>query len=135
MCYLRLELVCLCHSILLCNVAFFILFQNFPQLLKKTNTKNIKYTPKRGREKSFLFVDNTMSHLWKNHILSFVLQALVFNMTLGSCSRYIELCPPLFGYFSKHMESLRCLLHHELMSMPCCMSLIFCCDFIQGNFY
>jgi hypothetical protein len=37
-------------------------------------------------------------------------------MTLGSCSRYIELCPPPFGYSSKHMESLRCLLHRELMS-------------------
>jgi hypothetical protein len=37
-------------------------------------------------------------------------------MTLGSCSHYIELCPPPFGYSSKHMESLSCLLHRELMS-------------------
>jgi hypothetical protein len=61
-----------------------------------------------------------MSHPWTKHILSFVRQALGFNMTLGSCSRYIELCPPPFGYPSKHMESSHCLLHHELMSMPCC---------------
>ena len=38
-----------------------------------------------------------------------------FNMTLGSCSRYIELCPPPFGYSSKHMESLCCLLPRKLM--------------------
>jgi hypothetical protein len=57
-----------------------------------------------------------MSRPWTKHILSFVRQALGFNMTLGSCSRYIELCPPPFGYSSKHMESLRCLLHRELMS-------------------
>jgi hypothetical protein len=60
-----------------------------------------------------------MSHPWTKHILSFVHQALGFNMTLGSCSRYIELCPPPFGYSSKHMESLCCLLHRELMSMSC----------------
>jgi hypothetical protein len=61
-----------------------------------------------------------MSHPWTKHILPFVHQALGFNMTLGSCSCYIELCPPPFGYPSKHMESLCCLLHRELMSMPCC---------------
>jgi hypothetical protein len=59
-----------------------------------------------------------MSHPWTKHILLFVRQALGFNMTLGSCSRYIELCPPPFGYPSKHMESLRYLLHRELMSIP-----------------
>jgi hypothetical protein len=57
-----------------------------------------------------------MSLPWTKHILPFVRQALGFNVTLGSCSRYIELCPPLFGYSSKHMESLHCLLHSELMS-------------------
>jgi hypothetical protein len=36
-------------------------------------------------------------------------------MTLGSFARYIELCPPPFGYSSKHMESLRCLLLRRLM--------------------
>jgi hypothetical protein len=56
-------------------------------------------------------------------------------MTLGSCSLYIELCPPKFGYPSKHMESLRCLLHRELMSMPCFLGLIFCRAFFQGKFY
>jgi hypothetical protein len=55
-------------------------------------------------------------------------------MTLGSCSHYIELCPPPFGYSSKHMESLHYLLHRELMSMPCCLSLIICRTIVQGNF-
>jgi hypothetical protein len=55
-------------------------------------------------------------------------------MTLGSCSHYIELCPPPFGYSSKHMEILRCLLPRELMSMPCCLSLIIFCDIVQGKF-
>jgi hypothetical protein len=133
MCSFHLELVCLGHSILLCNIAFFILFQNFPQLLKKK--KKIKYTPKRGREKYFIFVDNTMSHPWKKHILLFVSQDLGFNMTLGSCSRYIELCPPPFGYPSTHLESSHCLLHHELASMPCSLSLIFCRAFVQEKSY
>jgi hypothetical protein len=75
-----------------------------------------------------------MSRPWTKHILSFVRQALGFNMTLGSCSRYIELCPPPFGYSSKHMESLCCLLHRELMSMPCCLSLIICRAIVQGKF-
>jgi hypothetical protein len=74
--------------------------------------------------KLFFFYGNTMNIPWKNHILLFVRQDLGFNMTLGSCSRNIELCPPLFGYSSKHMESLHCLLHRELMSVPCCRSLI-----------
>jgi hypothetical protein len=56
-------------------------------------------------------------------------------MTLGSCSHYIELCPPPFGYSSKHMESLRCLLPRELMLMPCCLSLIICRAIVQGNFF
>jgi hypothetical protein len=56
-------------------------------------------------------------------------------MTLGRCSLYIELCPPMFGYSSKHMESLWCLLHCRLMSMLRFMSLINFCGFIQGNFY
>jgi hypothetical protein len=55
-------------------------------------------------------------------------------MTLGSCSHYIELCPPPFGYSSKHMESLRCLLPRKLMLMPCCLSLIICHAVVQGKF-
>ena len=55
-------------------------------------------------------------------------------MTLGSCSRYIELCPPPFGYSSKHMESFRCLLPREFMLMPCCLSLIICRAVVQGKF-
>ena len=38
---MRLELVCLKHSILLCNVAFFYSFSNFPKLFKKTKKSNI----------------------------------------------------------------------------------------------
>jgi hypothetical protein len=67
------------HSLLLYNVAFFYSFSNFPKSLKKT--KKIKYTPKRGREKYFLFVDSMMSHPWTKNILPFVHQALGFNMT------------------------------------------------------
>jgi hypothetical protein len=85
--------------------------------------------------KVFSFYGSTMSHPWTKHILPFVHQDLGFNMTLGSCSRNIELCPPPFGYSSKHMESLRCLLHRELMSMSCCLSLIISHAIVQGKFY
>jgi hypothetical protein len=132
MCSLCLELVCLRHSILLCNVAFFYSFSSFPKLLKKTKT--IKYTPKGRREKYFLFFGSTMSRPWTKYILSFVCQALGFNMTLGSCSCYIELCPPPFGYSSKHMESLCCLLHRELMSTSRYLSLIICRAIVRGKF-
>jgi hypothetical protein len=82
--------------------------------LKKTKKSNI---PQKEEEKRIFFLfGSTMSHPWTKHILPFVRQALGFNTTLGSCSRYIELCPPPFGYSSKHMESLCCLLHRELMS-------------------
>jgi hypothetical protein len=129
MCSLHLELVCLRHSTLLCNVS---LFYSFSIIIEKD--KKIKYTPKRGREKYFLFVGSIMSCPWKKRILLFVHKDLGFNMTLGSCSRYIELSPPPFGYSSKHMESLCFLLHHELMSIPCCLSLIICRAIVQGNF-
>jgi hypothetical protein len=56
------------------------------------------------------------------------------NTTLGSYSLFIELCPPPFGYYSKHMESLCCLLPHKIMLMPCCLSLIICRAIVQGNF-
>jgi len=45
-------------------------------------------------------------------------------MTLESCSRYIELCPPPFDYSSKHMEHLRYLLYHKIMSIFNILSLI-----------
>jgi hypothetical protein len=56
-----------------------------------------------------------MSRPWIKHIFLFVRQTMGCNMTLGSCSRYIDLCPPPFGYPSKHMESLCCLLLRKLM--------------------
>jgi hypothetical protein len=89
----------------------------------------------RGREIYILFFGSTMSRPWTKHILSFVRQDLGSNMTLGICSRYIELCPPPFGYSSKHMESLHCLLQHELMSMSCCLSLIIFRALVQGKFH
>lgn len=85
--------------------------------------------------KVFSLYGSTMSHPWIKHILLFVCQSLGFNMTLGKCYRNIELCPPPFGYYSKHMESLCCLLHHEPMSILCCLGLIFHHAIIQGNFY
>jgi hypothetical protein len=75
-----------------------------------------------------------MSLPWTKHILSFVHQAFGFNMTLGIFSHYIEMCPPPFGYSSKNMESLRCLLDHELTSIPCFLSLITCRSNVQGKF-
>jgi hypothetical protein len=75
-----------------------------------------------------------MSRPWMKHIPPFVHQDLGFNMTLGSFSHYIELCPPPFGYSSKHMESLCCLLHHELMSISYCLSLIICHAIVQRKF-
>jgi len=74
-----------------------------------------------------------MSHPWTKHILLFFQQDLGFNMTLGSCFLNIELCPPPFGYSSKHMESVRCLLHREFMSMSCYLSLIIYRAIVQGN--
>jgi hypothetical protein len=74
-----------------------------------------------------------MSRPWIKHICPFVHQTLGFNTTLVSYSFYIELCPPPFGYSSKHMESLRCLLPRKLMLMPCCLSLIICHAIVQGN--
>jgi hypothetical protein len=57
-----------------------------------------------------------MSLPWLKHIYPFVPQTMGCSMTLGSLfSLYIELCPPPFGYPSKHMESLHCLLLRRLM--------------------
>jgi hypothetical protein len=81
-----------------------------------------------------IFWQDNESPLEKKHPFIFH-RPLGSNMTLGICSFYIELCPPLFGYSSKHMESLFCLLHCELMSMSCCLSQIIFHDFFQGNFH
>jgi hypothetical protein len=126
----RLELVCLRHSILLCNVT---LFYSFSKIIeKKTKKSNI---PPKEERKSIFFIGSIMSRPWIKHICSFVCQTLGFNMTLGSCSCYIELCPPPFDYSSKHMESLRCLLPRKLMLMSCCLSLIICRAVVQGKFF
>jgi hypothetical protein len=100
--------------------------------LKKTKKKS--NIPQKEEGKSIFFIGSIMSHPWIKHICLFVHQTLGFNMTLGSCSHYIELCPPPFGYSSKHMESLCCLLPRKLMLMPCCLSLIICHAVVQGNF-
>jgi hypothetical protein len=110
----------------------FILFQALQNIEK--DKKNQIY-PKKRMGKVFSFYASTMSLPWTKHILSFILQDLGFNMTLGSYSRYIELCPPPFGYSSKHMESLCFLLHRELMSISCYLILIISRDIVQGKFY
>jgi hypothetical protein len=56
-----------------------------------------------------------MSRPLIKHICPFEYQTMGCSTTLGSFDRYIELCPPPFGYSSKHMESLRCLLLRRLM--------------------
>jgi hypothetical protein len=106
---LCLELVCLQYSFLHCNVIF---LYSFSKIIEKN--KKIKYTPKIGWE-SIFFIGSIMSRPWIKHICPFVHHTMGCSMTLGIFSRYIELCPPLFGYSSKHMESLCCLLLHRLM--------------------
>jgi hypothetical protein len=60
---LCLELVCLQHSFLLCNVIF---LYSFSTIIEKN--KKIKYTPKRGREKYFLYWQHNESPLDKAHL-------------------------------------------------------------------
>jgi hypothetical protein len=111
---------------------YFVLFQALKNL--KKDKKN-QIFQKQGTGNMYYFFNSTESLPWTKQILPFVHQELGSSMTLGSCSRYIELCPPPFGYFSKHIESLCCLLHREIMSMSCCLNLIIFCVFVQGNFH
>jgi hypothetical protein len=60
---LCLELVCLQYSFLLCNVIF---LYSFSKIIKKN--KKIKYTPKRGWEKYFLYWQHNESPLDKSHL-------------------------------------------------------------------
>jgi hypothetical protein len=106
----HLELVCLRHLILLCNVTF---FYSFSKIIEKDKKKS--NIPQKEEGKIIFFIGSIMSRPWIKHIRSFVHQNLGCNTTLGSCSCYIELCPPLFGYSSKHMESLHCLQLRKLM--------------------
>ena len=71
--------------------------------------------PQKEEGKSIFFIGSIMSRPWIKHIYLFVHQALGCSTTLASCSRYIELCPPPFGYSSKHVQSLCCLLLRKLM--------------------
>jgi hypothetical protein len=106
---LCLELVCLQYSFLHCNVNSFIPFQ---KLSKRTKKSNI---PQKEDGKSIFFIGSIMSRPWIKHICLFDHQTMGCSTTLGSFSHYIELCPPPFGYSSKHMESLCCLLLRRLM--------------------
>jgi hypothetical protein len=63
---LCLELVCLQHSFLLCNIIF---FHSFSTIIEKN--KKIKYTPKRGREKHFIYWQHNESPLDKAHMSIF----------------------------------------------------------------
>jgi hypothetical protein len=60
---LCLELVCLQYSFLHCNVIF---LYSFSQIIKKN--KKIKYTPKRGWEKYFLYWQHNESPLDEAHL-------------------------------------------------------------------
>jgi hypothetical protein len=60
---LCLELVCLQHSFLPCNV---IVLYSFSTIIEKN--KKIKYTPKRGREKYFLYWQHNESPMDKAHL-------------------------------------------------------------------
>jgi hypothetical protein len=60
---LCLELVCLQYSFLHCNVIF---LYSFSKIIKKN--KKIKYTPKRGWEKYFLYWQHNESTLDEAHL-------------------------------------------------------------------
>ena len=60
---LRLEPVCFQYSFLHCNVIF---LYSFSTIIEKN--KKIKYTPKRGREKYFLYWQHNESPLDKAHL-------------------------------------------------------------------
>jgi hypothetical protein len=60
---LCLELVCFQHSFLLCNVIF---LYSFSTIIEKN--KKIKYAPKRGREKYFLYWQHNESPLDKAYL-------------------------------------------------------------------
>jgi hypothetical protein len=60
---LCLELVCLQYSFLHCNVIFLYFFS---KIIKKN--KKIKYTPKRGWEKYFIYLQHNESPLDKSHL-------------------------------------------------------------------
>jgi hypothetical protein len=65
---LCLELVCFQYSFLHCNVIF---LYSFSTIIEKN--KNIKYTPKRGREKYFLYWQHNELPLDKAHLSVFSL--------------------------------------------------------------
>jgi hypothetical protein len=102
---LCLELVCLLYSFLHCNVIFLFLFSKSSKRTKKSNI------PQKEDGKGIFFIGSIMSHPWIKHICS----TMGCSMALGSFAHYIELCPPPFGYSSKHVESLHCLLLRRLM--------------------
>jgi hypothetical protein len=60
---LCLEIICFQHSFLLCNVIF---LYSFSTIIEKN--KKIKYTPKSGREKYFLYWQRHESPLDKAHL-------------------------------------------------------------------
>ena len=60
---LCLELVCFLYSFLHCNIIF---LYSFSTIIEKN--KKIKYTPKRGREKYFLYWQHNAPPLDKSHL-------------------------------------------------------------------
>ena len=97
-------------SFLHCNVIF---LYSFSKIIKK-NKKNQIY-PKKRMGKVFSLLTASWVSLGYSAYVHLIHQTLGYSTTLGIFARYIELCPPPFGYSSKHMESLCCLLLHRLM--------------------
>jgi hypothetical protein len=96
-------------------------------------TKKNEYSKKRGQKNILFFNGNNLVTLGQSTSFILFCKALGFSMALGGCSHYIDLCPPPFGYSSKHMESLWCLMFHKLMSITHFMSLFIRHAIVQGK--
>jgi hypothetical protein len=75
---LCLELVCLQHSFLPCNVIF---LYSFSTIIENNKKKNI---PQKEEGKSIFFISSIMSRPWIKHIYPFVHQNMGHSTTLGS---------------------------------------------------
>jgi hypothetical protein len=77
---LCLELVCLQHSFLLCNVIF---LYSFSTIIEKDKKKKSNI-PQKEEGKSIFFIGSIMSRPWIKHICPFVHQTMGCSTTLGS---------------------------------------------------
>jgi hypothetical protein len=76
---LCLELVCLQHSFLPCNVIF---LYSFSTIIEKNKKKS--NIPQKEEGKSIFFIGSIMSHPWIKHICPFVHQTMGCSTTLRS---------------------------------------------------